>query len=157
MKIQVGCTVRRYVVTRCTFDENHVYDLALTGHPVAYDRIGSPGNYLNPKMLTVPEETIHFVKTYDLCIHRTVTIHDVNFQRFFRDGGGSEILNLVKLQRGKDTKLEHELLDHYSGPTGTGPWQAFTPETKLMLLNRYGVLDMNKNRIQIFGFPKLEM
>ena len=37
IKIHVGCTVQRYVVTRCTFDENHVYDLALAGWPSAYN------------------------------------------------------------------------------------------------------------------------
>ena len=37
MVVTQGCTVKRIVVMRCTFYENHKYDLALAGYPTAYN------------------------------------------------------------------------------------------------------------------------
>jgi hypothetical protein len=158
--INLGCTVRRYVVTRCTFYENHKYDLAMAGYVTAYDQIATfSGFRLHHDNGVSPEEVIR-KSNKDFCIDRNVTIRGVHFDRFVQDkstASHGRKTYIILLLRGKCRVCEKKLFEKYAGALTSGSYQGFSDETRIMYLARYGMFELNNNRIQLFGFPKIEM
>jgi hypothetical protein len=131
LRIVAGCTVRRYVVTRCTFSRNRAFDLAIAGYVVAYDtnevflEYDNSGRSqsdqwdlagsLRPTVGIVgigAKQVINRTKTLDLCIHRTVTIRDVDFDQFVSKRDRQGLRDVAQLQKGKDTALEKKIVRH---------------------------------------------
>ena len=135
--------------------------MAISGYTLAFDKyIGKEHDEYNGYSLWLKDQSTKRIANHQ-CNHRNVTIRDVHFGHFMWEKY-DELRKIWLLLHSpaceKDPRAcEERIATKISGYLIAGSLRGFKEEVRYMYFGRYGFAEMNKQRIQIFAFQKLDM